>query len=131
MPISYAIHPDRHIAIVRFSGALSEQEVHAFRLQFTTDPTFDRTYGLLIDLRDASEVMVSSTGLDALAAQSAFDPRARRAIVVGSIPQFGVAREFVTINERYHQWVRVFAGVPEAEAWLAADARSPDGLTLA
>jgi hypothetical protein len=86
------------------------------------DPEFDPTFSLLMDLRDATRVELSHSEIVELSNIHVFSADSKRAYVVASPEQFGLARMFASYKSPRNKNVfHVFVDMAEAVAWLNAD----------
>jgi hypothetical protein len=127
MPLTYMIDASRRIIVARASGILTEDDLRSVRMLMQGDPAFNRNFGQLLDLRAATEVIVSVPAMARLAASSAFAPGVRRAFVGISDAQYNMAWMFAMLSEPHNQLVHVFRDIAVAEAWLMEGA-SPRAL---
>ena len=92
------------------------------RLQ--ADPEFDPRFALLMDFREATAAELSHEEIVELSNFHAFTDESKRAYVVATPEQFGLARMFGSYRSLAKMDVyRVFTGMGEAIAWL--DLESP------
>jgi hypothetical protein len=119
--LSYSIDAERHLVVLSASGRLSRQDVAAVRQQIGADPAFDPSFGVLIDLREAAEIDLSSEDMYQLTVRTLLAPSARRALVVRGPAGFGIARMYqarAELSDRSGP-VRVFDDdVDAAVRWL-------------
>jgi hypothetical protein len=93
--------------------------------QLQKDPKFDPSFALLMDFREATKVDLSHNEIVDLSSIHVFSPESKRAYVVASPEQFGLARMFSSYRSpKKHQVFCVFTDMDEAIAWLDADAQS-------
>src|SRR5689334_13637713 len=118
MPLTYLIDASRRIIVARASGILTEDDLRSVRMLMQGDPAFNRNFGQLLDLRAATEVIVSVPAMARLAASSAFAPGVRRAFVGVTDAQYNMAWTFAMLSEPHNQLVHVFRDMSVAEAWL-------------
>jgi len=118
MPLTYLIDASRRIIVARASGILTEDDLRSVRMLMQGDPAFNRHFGQLLDLRAATEVIVSVPAMARLAASSAFAPGVRRAFVGVTDAQYNMAWTFAMLSEPHNQLVHVFRDISVAEAWL-------------
>src|SRR5689334_17710938 len=118
MPLTYMIDASRRIIVARASGVLTEDDLRSVRMLMQGDPAFNRHFGQLLDLRAATDVIVSVPAMARLAASSAFAPGVRRAFVGITDAQYNMAWTFAMLSEPHNQLVHVFRDISVAEAWL-------------
>lgn len=94
------------------------------------DPEFESTFSLLMDFREATKIDLSHAEIVELSSIHVFSPESKRAYVVASPEQFGLARMFASYKSPSNRSVfQVFTEMEEALAWLDSDtqpALSPD-----
>jgi hypothetical protein len=123
MPTSYEIDPTRSLVVSRAWGLLTDAEVGDHYRDLRADPGFNPAFRQLADLREVTGISASAATIDDVAHWRVFAPGARRAFVVATPVQFGMARMFGTYAEAVEQVVEVFWDPREAERWLGL----PDG----
>jgi len=122
MPASYEIDRERRLILNRAWGVLTADDLRVTREKLQDDPEFQSDFAQLFDLRDVTEIAISSTMMGNVASSSVFLPGVRRAFVTGNAMQFGMARMFAAHAEIHRQQVRVFREMSEALAWLGEPA---------
>ena len=105
----------------RGEGTLSDDDLRGHQAAVRADPKFDPGFRQLWDFRAVSEVAVSTDCVRDLSRTSSFAEGSRRALVVHSDLQFGLARMFQTLTEHTPHVVGVFRDLDEARAWLGLD----------
>lgn len=126
MSISYTIDPIRRLVLVRLWGVLTAAELEDHYARLAADPAFDPTFWRLTDGRETVRFDATPTEVQRAAEGHLFAAGTRRAIVVSTDYQFGMARMFSTFAENTGQQVEVFRDLEAAEAWLTpgnADSR--------
>ena len=118
MPLTHVIDASRRIIVARATGILTEDDLRATRILMRGDPAFNRNFGQLLDLRAATEIIVSVPAMARLAASSAFAPGVRRAFVGATDAQYSMAWTFAMLSEPHDQLVHVFRDFAIAQAWL-------------
>jgi hypothetical protein len=124
MPTSYQVDPVQRLVHSRSWGTLTDAEVVDLYRRLATEPEFEPTFRQLCDLREVTRLATSTTTLRDLARSSVFAPGARRAFVVGSDVNYGIARMFQTYCELAGLEVNVFRDEPSATAWLGLPDKS-------
>jgi hypothetical protein len=120
MPITYSIDPIRSLVRVRIWGVLTAAELQDHYARLAADPAFDPTFSRLTDARDTERFDATSGEVQHAAEGHLFAAGVRRAIVVATDYQFGMARMFSTFASNIEQQVEVFRDLEDAEAWLTA-----------
>jgi hypothetical protein len=118
MATTYQIDVALRLVRTHSSGVLTDESVADLYRRMGADPTFDRTFRQLCDLRDLDRLEVTSDGLRELAATSIFAPESRRAFVVGRDLDYGIARMFQAYCELAGASVGVFRDWEAAGTWL-------------
>ncbi|HTI63686.1 MAG TPA: hypothetical protein VL524_09240 [Gemmatimonadaceae bacterium] len=119
MAVTFSLDLERRLLIVKASGVLVDQDVHAGRQELLDDPHFDRDFGELFDARDVEEVQFSAEVMGRMAQTSILARESRRAFVATTPYQYRMASLFVTLAQPYQPNVQVFRDIDEALAWLA------------
>lgn len=127
MPLTHVIDASRRVIVARASGVLTEDDLRATRILMQGDRAFNPTFGQLLDLRAATEIVVSVPAMARLAASSAFAPGVRRAFVGVTDAQYSMAWMFAMLSEPHDQLVHVFRDISIAEAWLMEGSRPRAG----
>jgi hypothetical protein len=118
MGMTFTIDHENRMVRSRAWGVLRIDEIEEFYSRLAADPTFDPTYRSLGDMRDVSEIAVTSTQLAASAALPVFEVSARRALVASRDAVYGMLRAFASFTERMGATIRIFRDLESAEAWL-------------
>jgi hypothetical protein len=118
MPIEYAIDPERRLVQTLAWGTLTIDEILAVRERMRSDPKFDPMFHELMDLTATDAVAFSAEQIRRLASGSILAPGVRRAFVVSSTSNYGLARMFEAYAATNSQFVSVFRDLGAAQAWL-------------
>ena len=118
MPQRHQIDVARRIVVSCAWGELSTADFLAHFQAVGTDPSFDPTFGQLVDLREVALFTLDTVTIREKAARSLFQPGVRRAIVAPSDIAFGLARMFGMYAASASQNVAVFRTIDDAERWL-------------
>ena len=120
MPCEFVIDADRHLIRMTIRGAVTKEELLAFRDRLARDPTFARDLPMLIDVRDTNADALTSLDIRALAEASKVSPGVRRAFVATDAMTLGLARLFGTYRELLdgQEHAAVFTTLESAERWL-------------
>jgi len=125
MPFAYTIDASRRLVVTRNTGVLTDADVTEIRAQFAVDPGFDPTYTQLSDLRDLTDITLSSRMINEIGKNSVFRPSRRRAYIATTPLQYGMARMLASLADAHGQTVHVFRSMGAAEIWMARDATAP------
>ena len=124
MPTEFTIDPEHGVVISRGSGVFTHADYLDHMLRMEADPRFNPDFNEIVDCRMFSHLDLSGQQISDLAGRSAFGPGSRRAFVVASELQFGLARMFATYRQMSGgQEVMVFRDMPSAISWLGLPAR--------
>jgi hypothetical protein len=115
----YRIERDNHRVVAEVRGTYSYDVALARMRRLQADPDFDPTFSLLMDFREATAVELNHDQVAALSKIHLFAADSRRAYLVATPLQFGLARMFATYRSpTAEDVIRVFTGLNEAVAWL-------------
>ena len=89
-----------------------------------SNPDFDPRHYDLFDLREVTEIQISSAEMARIAGTSMFARGVCRAFVVKTQVQYGMARMFSGLAEPHDQNVFVFRDLAVAQAWLSSRRRT-------
>ncbi|MGH0037230.1 MAG: STAS/SEC14 domain-containing protein [Myxococcota bacterium] len=113
---------DRGLVEVVIEGEITAEGLLEWTEQLRGDPDFSAEVDQLVDLRRATGVSMETSEVRSFAqGQPLFKPAARRAVVVGSEFDFGMARMFQVMRGDEAGEIRVFRDIDEARRWLAVD----------
>ena len=119
MPTEFTIDTKRGVVISRGTGVFTHADYLSHMARMEAHPRFCSAFNQIVDCRGFSHVDLSGWQVENLAGKSVFGSRTRRAFVVSSELQHGLARMFATwreINEA--QQVMVFRDMDDAVSWL-------------
>ena len=118
MGLGYTIDHEKRLVRTRGSGVLQAKDIEEFYRRLLADKAFDSTYRCLADLREVTEVAVTTDDLARSASLAVFAPGTRRALVAIPDAVFGMLRVYASFGERAGQTMRIFRRVAIAEAWI-------------
>jgi hypothetical protein len=120
MPVTYRIDPEERLVHLTMAGASSFDEWEAAMLAALADPSYRPGFGFLIDRRGAD-----ITTPDFVRRVVAFNLEhrvelggGRRAVVVGSVSDFGMGRMYATLSEMGGVTAATFLSHEQARRWL-------------
>jgi hypothetical protein len=116
--IDYLIEPHRSLVRARMRGVITMEDLFAYYQRLAADPHFDPSFRQLTDARELTNVTAGTGCIRSGAHHQLFARGVRRAIVVSTDLQFGIARMFASFAADVEQDVRVFRGMDAAAAWL-------------
>lgn len=118
MPHAYVLDEAHSLVLSRAWGALTDQELLSHLTTFANDPRFRPTFHQLADLREVTNLAVTSSGIRYQVRESPFAAGSQRALVVSSDVAFGMARMFQILHDESAGDVEVFRNLDDALAWL-------------
>jgi hypothetical protein len=131
MPITHTIDAERRLVRSRVWGVVTERETRESVAELLNDPSFDPTFAQLADMREVIRMDVDAGTIRDMAVMRLFDPESRRALVVTSGLQRGIAHMTTTYADLGDQQIALFEDLTEAERWLGIDTRSAQPVTRA
>ena len=112
------------MVISRGTGEFTYADYMDHLSRIKADPRYNPDFNEIVDCRMFSHLDLSGQQISDLAGRSAFGRDTRRAFVVASELQFGLARMFATYRQMNGgQEVMVFRDMPSAISWLGLPAR--------
>ena len=124
MPFSYTVDSDRKIIHLVGQGASTTLQLKEIRDQIMSDPRFNRTYHVLVELGQIVPHAVDFGTLVELARVRENVPGRRMAVVAAEPVTYGLAKVYEAYGRAHG--VKVFRVKKAAEVWLSA-ARPPAG----
>jgi hypothetical protein len=122
MPEEYRIDRASRRVVSVVLGVYSYEVAVGRMRRLQMDPEFDPEYSLLIDFREATQIELSHDEIVELSSIHIFSPESKRAYVVASPEQFGLARMFASYRSpKNAQVFQVFTDMDEAVGWLEMD----------
>lgn len=114
----YQIDKARRVVLSTGSGHLTAADILAHQRKLLSDPDFDPTYSQFMDFTAVIGNDISGDDIRAIAATSVFSAYSRRAVLVTTDEQFGLARMFGLIREGHGEHgIRVFRDRRDALRW--------------
>ena len=122
MASTFEVDPVRHIVIVAVTGEITDADLFEIHDYLRSDKTLQPGFALLIDLREANGIKITSAGVRALAnLPLVLSPESRRAVVVPSSLGLGMVRMYGLWRGGEDGSIRAFRDLDEARDWLASD----------
>ena len=118
--VSYRIDPDRRLIVVTYIGAVTLADIVAAQQMARADPAFDPAFAVLMDGLHADFSALTAQDLAKIASRTPSSQGGRRAILVNSQLNYGLARMFSSISEAQGQPfpVALFDKLEDALRWL-------------
>ncbi len=122
MPHSFEIDIERRIVLFRATGRFSSDELLGCLQEVIADPSFERDFDHLVDLREVTHFGATSSDMrKRTAADRELEPEidsSRIAIVSADDVVFGMSRMYEQLMEDAPPVVRTFRSIGEAATWL-------------
>ena len=133
MPITYKLKPDEKLVILTHVGAVSDDEFLSFYKALLKDTRFDKSFNLLVDLRQAESSVRSTAALSEFSqfVQRQFvntTARTKVAVVASEDISFGLARMYEVLSDAVPWEFVVFRTAKAALAWLGLSENLMDDL---
>jgi hypothetical protein len=124
MPAFYKIDKERRLVMSTAFGIITMAEALAHQEKLLKDPDFDPNFGQLLDVTHVTDVELSAPDVRRLALKTVFSPNSRRAILVKSDLQYGLARMFGIVRDGFgEKGIRVFRKLEDALEWVLGQDR--------
>ena len=124
MPGAYTIDETRGLVLSRGWGVLTDDDLLTHARTLVADARFHPHFLQLVDFLGVSDVQVTSTGVQELAAINPFGPGARRALVVSRGAAYGFGRMYQMVRKDDRDELEIFHDLDSALGWLGlADAK--------
>lgn len=118
MAASFFIDVTRRCVFSRVWDALVDDDLYGHTFAIREHPLFDRAFTQVMDFRDATEVLVSTECVRQLAEHNPWAPEARRAFLMTSALQVGLARVYHRSGNSPADGVEIFERREAALAWV-------------
>jgi len=119
MQVERTIDPVARVVTLTVSGYLGDEGLLSLADQLADAPDVEPDFSLLIDLRQANGLNVTSAGVRKLVARPlVLSAESRRAVVVPSHLGFGMARMYEMLREDRGGATRAFRDYDEARRWV-------------
>jgi hypothetical protein len=129
VPASYQIDKARRLIISTAVGFLTGAEILAHQQQLQRDPDFNPDCSQIFDCTGVTGNSLSADDIKAIATKTIFSARSRRAVVVATDDQFGLARMFEILREGQGEYgIRVFRDQERAFQWAVPEGQAPPGV---
>ncbi|UCF93005.1 MAG: hypothetical protein JSW39_02280 [Desulfobacterales bacterium] len=133
MPITYQLKPDERLVLLVHVGAVSDDEFLSFYKALYEDTQFDKSFNLLVDLRQTESAVRSAGALNEFAdfMRGQFvdtTARSKVAVVAPEDISFGLARMYEVFSGDVPWEFAVFRAAEAASAWLGLSENLMNGL---
>ena len=118
--VSYRIDRDRRLVVVTYIGAVTFEDIRTAQQMARADPAFDPGFAVLMDGLHADFSGLTAQDLAKIAQATPSSQGGRRAMLVNSRLNYGLARMFASISEAQgHGFpVAMFDNLEDAVRWL-------------
>lgn len=118
--VTYRIDPDRRLVVVTYIGAVTLDDIRTSQQMARADPAFDPGFAVLMDGLHADFSALSAEDLAKIARTTPSVRGGRRAIVVNTQLNYGLARMFSSISEAQGHGFpfALFDNLEDALRWL-------------
>ena len=114
------------VVVLCVGGAIDDAGLLGLAAEIRTAGDVPQDFALLIDLREASGLHVTTEGVRTLVAQPlVLSAASRRAVVVPSDLGFGMARMYEMLREGRGGGMRAFRDFDEARRWVTSRSGEP------
>jgi hypothetical protein len=122
---AYTIDLERSLVRSRGWGILTDRELLAHARALTVDPHFASNFHQLADLREVTDVEITSATIKEMVRLNPFWAGARRALVITNDVLFGMARMYQILKDESPDELQIFRNMDDALQWLGlADAKA-------
>jgi hypothetical protein len=129
MGTSYKIDKQRKPVLRTYSGAITMALALEHQDKLLNEPDFDPSYSQLFDVTHITDAQLSAADIQTLAARTVFSPSSRRAVLVRSDLQFGLARIFELFREsKGDKGIHIFRKLEEALEWIWMSGKGDDAI---
>jgi len=120
VPWELRVDPGRRVSHVRMTETVTFDDFLEMLLALKRHPEFDPAFALLLDLRAAHDLDITSDQLDTIIAQTPIAASAPRAIIVGNLVVSAIVRvyQFLRQDMTNTPVTRVCQSLDEAWQWL-------------
>lgn len=125
MPYSYLIDLERDVVFSKIWGTLTDDDVVGHATGLRADPRFDPELNQILDMRELSDLQVTSHGIRKLATLVPFHPEARRAFVVGTGQAEALSRVLFTYTDAGVDQYTLFRDLEPAMESVGLDPKTP------
>ena len=123
MPLDISIRSDPPLVLSRGGGEITEEEALDHQHRLAANPDFEPAGRQLMDVSQATNILISADGVGRLVQGDPWAPGARQAFVASEDLPFGILRMHELLMENGDQQIMVFRTRPEALRWLELDER--------
>jgi hypothetical protein len=115
------IDVEARLVSIKYHGDISMDDIRKNREALSSEPDFDSSYNMLVDMTEVSSFQLSSNEARQMAKSTIFSKSSKIGIVVNSDFHFGIARMFQSNKGAFGDRTLVFREMSEARRWIASD----------
>ena len=115
--LTYRIDAAKRLVSSTGCGEMDGDACVSFLASIAADGDFDPKFDHLCDLTGVERVRMDVDAAEAIVTSDPFAGSSRHAVVVASMPVFGVARMLQSLSEGRYE-MRIFRAMAEARDWL-------------
>ena len=121
---TYRIDPQRRLIVITYVGAISFDDIRRIQTLAKQDRAFDPLFSVLLDGSHADLSAITDDDLMSIAMNTPMDLTARRAFVVNSAVNRGMAQQFYSLSELRGRSFpfALFDNLEAAIRWIATPA---------
>jgi hypothetical protein len=128
VPASYTIDKERGLVISTATGVLTRADILGHQQHLVKDPDFNPSLSQISDFTTVTGLDLRAADVEAVAERNMFSPGSRRALLVKTDEQFGLARMFASLRDAEGEHgIRVFRDREQAMNWVLAKEKVSDG----
>ena len=125
MPYSFAIDIPSRVVFSRIWGTLTDEQAVSHAKALKDDPRFDPGFSQIIDMRELTDVRMTSAGTKDLAHVVPFRPTARRAFLVGTGEAEKLSKVLFTYTKEGVDQYVLFRDLPSAMQFVGLNGKTP------
>ena len=117
MPYAVVIDAELRLVVTKASGSVTLEDVAAHRAELMAHPAFLSDFAQVLDVRGTG-FLPAFDELRRLSVKDAFSMESRRAVLVDSTVQFGVARTYSGLRAGVGAGLQPFQSLADACEWI-------------
>jgi hypothetical protein len=123
VPWTLRVDPTNRVSYISFSGLVTFSDFADAQAALAADMTFDAAFPLLIDLRRATEIVLTRDDMHALVTLAAVAPTTKRAILVDGRGALSVAQVYESLRQSRadSDVLRACRTLKECTDWLGVE----------
>lgn len=118
MPASLELFPEQNYAIVTYSGDLTTEDIMQIRKLGQENPAFSPRMDVIDDITLVESTNIQFDQMNQLSSKSVAKSGVKRALVVKTEFQLGMANMYRTLSESYGHHFEIFDSMKQAKKWI-------------